>query len=90
MTIRGIAFDVDGTLYDYHDRKIHESTIEAIRQAHEKGIIIIIATARSYAELNTICQQELQLFLKLIIILALVVTAFSTADRVQYIQNILA
>ena len=60
MTIRGIAFDVDGTLYDYHDRKIHESTIEAIRQAHEKGIIIIIATARSYAELNTICQQELE------------------------------
>ena len=59
MGIRAIAFDVDGTLYDYHDRRIHKSTIEAIHAAKKKGISIILATARSFAELNDVCQQEI-------------------------------
>lgn len=60
MEIKAIAFDVDGTLYDYRDKKIHNSTIDAIHAAKQKGIYIVLATARSYAELNTICQQEIQ------------------------------
>lgn len=60
MSIHAIAFDVDGTLYDYHDQKIHESTIEAIHAAHQHGIRIILATARSFAELNTVCQRDLE------------------------------
>lgn len=57
--IRAIVLDVDGTLYDYRDQKIHESTIVALHAAHEQGIQIILATARSYAELNSVCQKEL-------------------------------
>ena len=59
MKIRAIAFDVDGTLFDYRDQKIHQSTIEAIHAAHGRGVQIVLATARSYAELNAECQRKI-------------------------------
>lgn len=59
MKYKLIVLDVDGTVYDYHDKMIHPSTMEAIRDAKEAGIYIALATARSYAELNTTCQQEM-------------------------------
>lgn len=53
--LKAAVFDVDGTLYDYHDRKIHESTIEAIRYLKSKGIVIVIASARAFSELSEDC-----------------------------------
>jgi len=53
--IEAVIFDVDGTLYDYREGKIHNSTVEAINYLKEKGIIIVIASARSYSELSEDC-----------------------------------
>ena len=30
--IQAAVFDVDGTLFDYRDRKIHDSTVEAVEK----------------------------------------------------------
>ena len=46
--IQAAVFDVDGTLFDYHDKKIHDSTVKAVRRLKEDGTIIIIASGRSY------------------------------------------
>lgn len=59
MKYKLIAFDVDGTLYDYHDKMVHPSTINAIRAAKKAGAWIALATARSYAELSKVCQGEI-------------------------------
>jgi len=50
--VKVAIFDVDGTLFDYHDRKIHDSTVRAIQGLKENGIVVVVATARSYAELS--------------------------------------
>ena len=50
--IRMAVFDVDGTLFDYQNREIPASAVEAVRALKEKGIIVAVATARSYAELS--------------------------------------
>lgn len=46
--ILAAVFDVDGTLFDYHDKKIHDSTVKAVRRLKEDGTVIIIASGRSY------------------------------------------
>ena len=46
--IQAAVFDVDGTLFDYHDKKIHDSTVNAVRRLKEDGTVIIIASGRSY------------------------------------------
>lgn len=51
--IKAVIFDVDNTLFDYKEMKIHESTISAIRKLKEHGVFVIVATARSYAELSS-------------------------------------
>ena len=60
MKYKLIAFDVDGTLWDYHDNCIQPSSLGAIHEMKEKGMYIALATARTYAELNTPCQKEVQ------------------------------
>lgn len=55
MDLRVAVFDVDGTLYDYHDQKIHDSTIEAVQKLKKLGILTVIASARSYPELSDAC-----------------------------------
>ena len=60
MKYKLLAFDVDGTLWDYHDNCIEPSTLEAIHEMKEKGAYIVLATARTYAELNTPCQREVR------------------------------
>lgn len=59
MNIRLLVLDVDGTLYDYREKKIHPSTVEALHGAKGRGIQIAVASARSFAELNTLCQMGL-------------------------------
>lgn len=56
MRYKLAAFDVDGTLWDYHDNCIQPSTLEAVHELKAKGAYIVLATARTYAELNTPCQ----------------------------------
>ena len=50
--IQAAVFDVDGTLFDYRDYRIPQSTVHAVRALKDRGIIVIVATARSYAELS--------------------------------------
>ena len=37
MKYKLLAFDVDGTLWDYHDNCIEPSTLEAIHEMKEKA-----------------------------------------------------
>ncbi len=50
--IQAVIFDVDGTLYDYRTHSVLPSTIEALHRLKERGIVIIIASGRSYALLG--------------------------------------
>lgn len=53
--IRAAIFDVDGTLFDYKEQKIHESTIKSINRLKTQGVTIIIASGRSYPLLGAEC-----------------------------------
>ena len=44
-------FDVDGTLLDNKNHCVHASTVEAINKLRANGVIIVIATGRSYSRL---------------------------------------
>lgn len=48
MSIKLIAFDVDGTLYDPRAHRIPESCIEGIRLLKQNGILFCIATGRAH------------------------------------------
>lgn len=50
--IKAAIFDVDGTLFDYRENRIPQSTVDAIRKLKENGVTIVVATARSYPELS--------------------------------------
>lgn len=50
--IRTAVFDVDGTLFDYREHRIPDSTVASIRELKKRGVLVIVATARSYAELS--------------------------------------
>ena len=50
--IKGVLFDVDGTLMDSSTNKISESTQLAIAKLHEKNIPVIIATGRNHFALG--------------------------------------
>lgn len=57
--IQAAVFDVDGTLFDYHDRKIHDSTVDAIHKLKEQGTTVIIASGRSYPLLGEECLSKI-------------------------------
>lgn len=48
QNIQAVIFDVDGTLFDYKEKKIHTSTVIAVRRLQAAGICVIIASGRSY------------------------------------------
>lgn len=52
-------FDVDGTLFDYREKKIHDSTVEAIERLKRKGVSVIIASGRSYPLLGKECMSKI-------------------------------
>ena len=60
MNIKACVFDIDGTLYDYRCQKIHDSTLQGVRTLQEEGILVIIASARSFAEMNREIQCDLK------------------------------
>ena len=53
--LQAAIFDVDGTLYDYHDGKIHDSTADAVRRLKDRGVTVVIASGRSYPLLGEEC-----------------------------------
>lgn len=57
--IQAVIFDVDGTLYDYQEGKIHPSTIETVQRLKAQGIYVVLASARAYPELSAACIREL-------------------------------
>ena len=50
--IKAAIFDVDGTLFDYRSGSIPNSVVTAIQKLKDKGIVIVVATARAYPELS--------------------------------------
>lgn len=50
MSIKLIAFDLDGTILN-RDHEISERSVTALKQASEQGIHIVPATGRSYSEI---------------------------------------
>lgn len=48
-------FDVDGTLFDYREKKIHDSTVAAIQRLKDDGATIVIASGRSFPLLGEEC-----------------------------------
>lgn len=50
--IKAAIFDVDGTLFDYKERKIPDSVVAAVRKLKDRGITVIVASARAYPELS--------------------------------------
>lgn len=57
--IQAAIFDVDGTLFDYQHHKIHDSTVQAIRSLKKAGVLIIIASGRSYPLLGEECLSKI-------------------------------
>ncbi|MBB3125378.1 Cof subfamily protein (haloacid dehalogenase superfamily) [Paenibacillus rhizosphaerae] len=53
-----VFFDVDGTLYSEVDRKIPDSTKEAIQRLHERGIKVVVATGRPHS----LCEELIALY----------------------------
>lgn len=52
--IKALFFDIDGTLVSFNTHKIPDSTIQAIKQAKEKGIQVYISTGRPFSLINNI------------------------------------
>ena len=51
-------FDVDGTLVSFNTHHIPESTIQALHEAHDRGVKIFTATGRPRQLLNNIREVE--------------------------------
>ena len=52
MEIKAIFLDVDGTLVSFDTHRVPQSAIDALRQVHQSGIKIIIATGRPFTDLH--------------------------------------
>lgn len=56
--IKALFFDIDGTLVSFHTHVIPPSAVDALAQAHEKGIKVFIATGRPTALINNMTPLE--------------------------------
>ena len=56
--IKALFFDVDGTLVSFNTHKVPESTIEALREAHKRGVKLFTSTGRPHQLLNNITEVE--------------------------------
>lgn len=52
--IKALMLDVDGTLISFDTHKVPVSSIEALKNAHDNGIKIVIATGRAAGDLHEI------------------------------------
>ena len=55
-TVKALVFDIDGTLLSMKTHRICDSTIAALRRAHERGMKIFIATGRHKKNFATISE----------------------------------
>ncbi len=62
------CFDNDSTLFDHGSHRVHEETIDVLRKLKDKGYILALNTSRSYAEMENIPKQLLDLMDVLILI----------------------
>ncbi|MCQ2212499.1 MAG: Cof-type HAD-IIB family hydrolase [Bacteroidaceae bacterium] len=56
--IKAIFFDIDGTLVSFKTHAIPESTLQAVREVHQRGIKVFIATGRPIPFINNIADLE--------------------------------
>lgn len=54
MKYKAIFSDIDGTLVSFRTHKVPESTLEALEEARNQGVKIIIATGRPYGDFDVI------------------------------------
>lgn len=59
--IKAVFFDIDGTLYNSDINYINESSLQAIRQLHDQGILVGVCTGRSRKEIRSIPREILTL-----------------------------
>lgn len=52
--IKAIMLDVDGTLVSFETHKILQSSVEALKEIHDRGVRIVIATGRAAGDLHEI------------------------------------
>ena len=52
--IKAIMLDVDGTLVSFETHKVLQSSVEALKEIHDRGIRIVIATGRAAGDLHEI------------------------------------
>ena len=51
-----VFFDIDGTLYSMRTNQILPSTLDAIRQLRDRGILVFLATGRHKVQIETLPQ----------------------------------
>ena len=56
--IKAIFLDFDWTLYSHNTHCIPQSTVQALKKAHDKGIKIGLATGRSMCETRLVSQYK--------------------------------
>ena len=52
--IKAIMLDVDGTLVSFETHKVLQSSVEALKEIHDRGVRIVIATGRAAGDLHEI------------------------------------
>ncbi|MDE6828080.1 MAG: Cof-type HAD-IIB family hydrolase [Alistipes sp.] len=52
--IRALFFDVDGTLVSFATHRVPDSARRALEEAHARGVLVFIATGRTFADLGVI------------------------------------
>ena len=50
--VKALFFDVDGTLVSFRTHRVPDSAREALREAHERGVKLYIATGRAAKDLG--------------------------------------
>jgi Cof subfamily protein (haloacid dehalogenase superfamily) len=58
MAIKALFFDIDGTLVSFKTHQIPESTVDALRKVHDKGVKIFISTGRPLKFIVNLSQIE--------------------------------
>lgn len=54
IMIKAIMLDVDGTLVSFETHQVLQSSVEALKEIHDRGIRIVIATGRAAGDLHEI------------------------------------
>lgn len=56
--VKGIFFDIDGTLVSFNTHRIPDSTRKAIETIRNKGVKVFIATGRHFSSINNLDDME--------------------------------